>query len=139
MSGRVYLFGLGITLVGLGFTVTDAVLGPRPGVTDANVRRIKMGMLRGEVEAILGGPGEPAGVDGAPGWYRHYFAWTGPDGWVRVGFGSPSCGLGLIVEDRPFMGSRDGWKRRAGGVEDVVFMPIPRPKRFDRLRAWVGW
>ena len=35
MSGRVYLLGVGMTLVALALVVTDTVLGPRPGVAEA--------------------------------------------------------------------------------------------------------
>jgi hypothetical protein len=41
-----------MVLVALAFVITDGVLGARPGVTEANVRRIRAGMTLEEVEAI---------------------------------------------------------------------------------------
>ena len=35
--------------------LTHELLGPRPGVNERNVRRIRQGMTRGEAEAVLGG------------------------------------------------------------------------------------
>jgi hypothetical protein len=53
VSRGVYLLGVGLALVALAFALTDALLW-RPGVTEANVRRIRPGMKRTEVEAVLG-------------------------------------------------------------------------------------
>jgi hypothetical protein len=59
MSRRVYLLGLGLALVTLAFAVTDWALGLRPGVTEANVKRVRVGMTLAEVEGILGEAGDP--------------------------------------------------------------------------------
>src|SRR5262245_39975942 len=56
MSRGVFLLGVGVTLVGLGLAVTDRALSLLPGVTEANTRRIRVGMTRPQVEALLGGP-----------------------------------------------------------------------------------
>src|SRR5262245_32083334 len=56
MPRRVYLLGVGLALVALALAITDAVMGPSPGVTEANVRRIRVGMGMKEVAARLGGP-----------------------------------------------------------------------------------
>jgi hypothetical protein len=56
MPRRVYLLGVGLALVALGLAVTDWALSLRPGVTEANVRRVKPGMTVREVEQIFGGP-----------------------------------------------------------------------------------
>src|SRR5262249_11364453 len=53
MNRRVYSLGVGLALVAGVFLLTDALLW-RPGVTEANVRRILPGMNRTEVEAVLG-------------------------------------------------------------------------------------
>src|SRR5262245_29315472 len=55
MSRRVYRLGLGLGLVALTLAFTDWALGLRPGVTEANVRRLRVGMTLEEVEALLGG------------------------------------------------------------------------------------
>jgi hypothetical protein len=94
MSRQVYLLGVGLALVALAFTVTAAALGPRPGATEANVRRIRNGMIREEVEAILGGkgswgdrPGAPLFRDGSDGRVaRTYYHWVGADGYASVTF-----------------------------------------------------
>jgi hypothetical protein len=55
MSRRVFLLGVGIVLVALALAFTDWALSLRPGVTEANVRRIRVGMTLEEAEALLGG------------------------------------------------------------------------------------
>src|SRR5262249_9187792 len=55
MSKQTYLLGVSIGLVAIAFVVTCELVW-RPGITEANARRIRLGMTRGEVEAILGGP-----------------------------------------------------------------------------------
>ena len=66
MPRGVFLLGVGLLLVAGAFLVTCAALGPAPGVTEANVRRIRQGMALAEVESILGGRGKiPVGY-GAP-------------------------------------------------------------------------
>lgn len=42
-----------VTLIGLPILVI-ALLPPRPGVTEANIERVEIGMTRAEVEGILG-------------------------------------------------------------------------------------
>jgi hypothetical protein len=54
MSRQVYLLGVGSTLVALAFLLTEVLLW-RPGVTPANVRRVREGMSFQEVKALLGG------------------------------------------------------------------------------------
>jgi hypothetical protein len=55
MNRRVYLLGVGLALVALALAFTDWALSLRPGITEANVRRIRVGMTLGEVGALLGG------------------------------------------------------------------------------------
>jgi hypothetical protein len=140
MPRLVYLSGVGLALVALAFAVTDAALGPRPGVTEANVRRIKPGMLKGEVEAILGGPGQWMGMDGKTSWKWDYYDWSGPAGRVRVTFGGPHYPWDSGKEGGHFLGSRrPGFVRRPGGVEDVYLWRTAWPNPLDRLRDWLGW
>src|SRR5437016_1246712 len=54
MSRRVYLLGVGLALVALALAVTDWALSLRPGVTEANVKRIRPGMTLAEVGALFG-------------------------------------------------------------------------------------
>src|SRR5262245_57281053 len=54
MSRWVYLLGVGLALVALALAFTDWALSLRPGVTEANARRIRHGMKLEEVETILG-------------------------------------------------------------------------------------
>src|SRR5262249_36879003 len=54
MSRQVYLLGAGLALVALSLAFTDWALTLRPGVTKANVKRVRPGMTVEEVEAILG-------------------------------------------------------------------------------------
>ncbi len=56
MPRLVYLTGLALLLLAGAFLLTDKLLWP-PGVTEANLLRIRVGMTLGEVEAILGEPG----------------------------------------------------------------------------------
>src|SRR5262249_27201934 len=59
MPRRVYLLGVGLALVALALAFTDWALSLQPGVTERNVRRIRVGMTVAEVAARLGGPGAP--------------------------------------------------------------------------------
>jgi hypothetical protein len=139
MSRRVYLLGVGLALVAMAFVVMDALLW-EPGVTEANVRRIRPGMTLAQVEAILGGPGESpwdrdmrlqprtlstAGYDGdwhlrtgarrQPVCGRRY--WEGPSGTAVVHF-----------------------EFTAGAVLCVEFERRPESRSLlARLRAWLGW
>jgi hypothetical protein len=133
MSRRVYLLGLGLALVALGLAVTDAMIGPSPGVTEANVRRIRNGMTMKEVEAILGGPGkwEFYLMDNRFRGSRH-FSWAGPDGTAHIAFyekdGGARTGVVGIILDTDMVGSVE-FRRTSG----------PSPGPFARLRAWLGW
>src|SRR5262245_59450386 len=80
MNGRVYQLGVGLALVAVAFVITDALLW-RPGVTAANVKRIREGMTLTEVQALFGDEPELGlGPDGARSW-----RWWGEQGaaWVH--------------------------------------------------------
>jgi hypothetical protein len=117
MPRLTYLAGVAVALVGGALALTDQVLSGLPGVTERNVRRIKPGMTRPEVEAILGGPASGyyvLGTGHAPTWY-----WAGPCGWAHVHL------------DRP------------GRVEWAAWVPANnRPTQLaeplERLRFWSG-
>jgi outer membrane protein assembly factor BamE (lipoprotein component of BamABCDE complex) len=57
MGKRLFLLGVAIVAVALAFTVTDSLLVTlTAGVTEANVRRIRVGMSKPQVDRILGRP-----------------------------------------------------------------------------------
>ena len=55
MPRLTYLTGLALLLVAGAFRLTDWLVAPPPGVTEANVRRIQEGMALERVEQLLGG------------------------------------------------------------------------------------
>jgi hypothetical protein len=55
MRRRALLWLAGLALVAGALLLTDRLLW-RPGLTEDNVRRIRVGMTLAEVEALLGGP-----------------------------------------------------------------------------------
>ena len=54
MSRWVYLLGVGLALVALALTFTDWALSLKPGVTEANARRVRPGMALAEVKRLFG-------------------------------------------------------------------------------------
>jgi hypothetical protein len=130
MSRRVYLLGVGLALVALALAVTDWALSLQPGVTEANLKRIRPGMTLAEVETLLGSRpvGEedlyevvrrdihhcclPAGWYARHAWRRH---WRGPAGVAVIDFGLD------------------------GTLTEVTFAPASSASCLDRLRAWLGW
>jgi hypothetical protein len=113
MSRRVYLLGVGLALVAGAFLLTEALLW-RPGVTEANVRRVRPGMTTKQAEAILG-----VSLDGPVG---------GRSRPIRILRGNG--GEAVLVWDE------------AGYITDVEFIPergAPTPGPLGRLRAWLGW
>jgi hypothetical protein len=115
MPRRVYLLGVGLALVALALAVTDWALSLQPGVTEANVKRIRAGMSLEEAEALLGGPAQRAGRDRCGGaWER---VWAAPCGQVYL-----TSGLDGRVTHAAFVAS-----------------PGAPPGPFARLRAWLGW
>jgi hypothetical protein len=94
---RVYLLGIGIALVAGALALTHELLSPWPGVTAANVERIRKGMPRAEVEALLGGPGN----DWQP-WGNGSIVWTDGHCSVQVWFkGQPPRASGIWVIGTP--------------------------------------
>jgi hypothetical protein len=119
MRRWVYLLGVGLALVALGFVLTDALLW-RPGITEANVRLIREGMTLAEVEAITGRPADfrcPPTKSGRP---IGYGEWDGEGGTIVVDFDEDGCALYAR------------WRVARGGVGS-------RPAFLARLRAWLGW
>ena len=104
----------------LALAFTDWTLSLQPGVTDANARRIRVGMTLEEVEALLGGLGE-AIANGSEWEVRgqtvQWWRWVGSTGVVRV-----------IVDE-------------TGRVVEARWRPSGKapPGLLARLRAWLGW
>ena len=120
MSRRVYLLGVGLALVALALAFTDWALSLRPGVTEANVRRIRSGMTLKEAEAVLGGPGQRRGGFSGLGHCAWIYEWTGTDGTAIV---------------------RIWWSQTKPRevVDYTDFRRTPSPSLLARLRAWLGW
>src|SRR5262249_56690597 len=56
MPRLVYLSGIALLLVAGAFLLTDHLLAPLPGVTEANAKRVRKGMSWAWAERVLGGP-----------------------------------------------------------------------------------
>ena len=124
MSRRVFLLGVAIAMVALVFAATDAALVPAPGVTEANVRRIKPGMTLREVEAILGTRWALLCTTSTV--LPENCLWDGPEGRVQVVF--------------TFVGLAEGdWWNPRVARNGVYFRRTARPNLLDRLRSWLGW
>jgi hypothetical protein len=116
MSRRVYLLGLGLALVALALAFTDWTLSLRPGVSEANARRIRLGMSLSEVERILGRPPDGESVMPLRG-VGSAFHW-----------GDGATGTILVQLDEQ------------ARVWRVEYNPGENPDSLlTRLRAWLGW
>jgi hypothetical protein len=77
--------GVALTVVALAFGVMVRLLEPPPGVTEANLRRIREGMTLRDVEAILGPVNEEVSwTGGTP--CQGIQSWSGETGFVFVFF-----------------------------------------------------
>ncbi len=72
MPRLVYLAGVALLVLAWAFLLTDQLVW-EPGMTEANIRRIRVGMRREQVETILsgpvGGPTESKMRFDLPAWY----------------------------------------------------------------------
>jgi hypothetical protein len=123
MSRQTFLLGVGIAVVALAFAVTDRMIGPSPGVTEANARRIQPGMTLREVEAILGARGFWLG-DGTGFHHPERYQWIGP-------------GARVIVKLARSASEEDGWEQKVVR-NGVIFERTASPNPLARLRSWLG-
>jgi hypothetical protein len=114
----VYLLGVGLALVALALAMTGAAMGPAPGVTKANLARVR-GLTLAEVEALMGVPSRPD-ID-IPGLKSRGF--VGRERVASVFF--DGRGRATYAISRPFNPLTDG--------------APPRPGLWARLRAALGW
>jgi hypothetical protein len=141
MSRQVYLLGVGLALVALALAVIDVLLGPRPGITEANVRRIRPGMTYGEVEDLLGYPPflkmlsiHRASREEIVELIRI------PEAAPRVKYGSNSEVAGWPWDSEEGMAVVNFGV--TGRVEKVRWFAArlgTGPSPFARLRDWLGW
>src|SRR5262249_16089417 len=120
MPKRVYLLGVGVALVALGLVLTDELLSLGPGVTQANVERIRAGMTREEVTAILRAPSGSL-LDGGSVW------WVGERGAAIVSFEQ-----GLAAEAMFFPREHETTRMLRN------LSPRESPGPYQRLRSWLG-
>ncbi len=119
MSRQTYLLGVAVALVAGAFVLTDWLLTPplTPGVTQANVRRLRRGMTSAEVRAILGDP-------------------VYPGSWVVTGDDHPPrphlFGVGSEGVASVYLGDNHR-------VLKAHWITHPNANPLARLRAWLGW
>jgi hypothetical protein len=92
--------------VALAFGVTVRLLELLPGVTEANVKRIRPGMTAAEVEALLGGPPVEVGIQW-PDLGRKLAEWPGRGGWIWKG----ATGTVWVTMDRTIRVESARWER----------------------------
>ncbi len=123
MPRWVFLLGVGglLVAVAIAFIVAYGLIERAPGVTEANVRRIRERMTEAEVEAILGGKGLRGLVIVGGIWWEDRI-WSSQHGSACITFNRSSA-------------IRDKWRVRTAAWTPAVLPPPPH----DRLRAWLGW
>jgi hypothetical protein len=128
MSRRVYLLGVGLALVALAFAATDSLLTPPPGVTEANCRRIRVGMLRAEIERLLGGHGISLGKypPNPRCQWNYRFPWTNKEWRESVAWVCEAGGIEVTFDE-------------AGRAVRTYRVWNGEPGLLSRLRAWLGW
>jgi hypothetical protein len=121
-----------MVLVAGAFLITDGVLGQRPGVTEANARRIRKGMTAREVESILGPPNWC-------GWFelRHLRRITMPLE-SRHKLLAAGQAPGFMWEGDQHFVSVDFDEKGLVNWVNYEFPPSP-PSLLERLRSWLGW
>jgi hypothetical protein len=109
MPRLVYLTGLALLLLCGAFLLTDRLL-HLPGITEANVKRIRRGMTLTAVERLLGGPATPErSLRNAPPNFRPcpLLSWEGPTGRAHVYFTLSGNAVSAVFEPPPAPDSLD--------------------------------
>ena len=98
MSKSVFICGIATVAVALAFVLTDSVLTTlTAGVTEANARRIRIGMIKPQVERLLGGVGRKSSGSGVSGPEEsgpeelYWRLWANDDVQVLVYFDRNGC------------------------------------------------
>ncbi len=127
MRRQTYLLGVGLALVALAFVLTDALLW-RPGVTEANYRRIRAGMPQAEIERLLGGRGVSLGrYPPHPGYQWDYrFPWANKHWREEVAWVCEAGGIAVRFDE-------------TGRTVSAYRVWSGEPGPLARLRAWLGW
>jgi hypothetical protein len=112
---------LGVVVLTLAWGLTVMLLGPFPGITKANVERIRNGMTGAEAIAILG---QPAVVTTLTGWC----------GREHIDMGLPI----YAVQWRGEAGKATVLLNVDGVVTDANFEPAPDPPFSVGLRSCLG-
>ena len=127
MSRKVFLLGLGLSLIALAFALTQYVLDLQPGVTEANIKRIREGMTVQQVEAILGAP-RRFQTDPAIGWW-----WEGETGTAVVVFDENER-VHIIASFHPYRRARPGFRQRSTTAASPA-PPRNRPSQPSAMRC----
>jgi hypothetical protein len=150
MGKRVFFGGIALTAIAVAFLLTDHLCW-EPGVTAANVRRIRPGMTVQDVKAILGGP------DSATAWLGVEISTGLPEMPLVGSFISvddfklepagkdnlaPALSPASKPECRHWRGDQGTAKvefDRKDRVMSARFEPFPQAGCLSRLRVWLGW
>src|SRR5262245_29038433 len=134
MSKRTFLFGLSIVALAPAFVTVDHFCWS-PGLTKANMRRIRVGMTLEEVKAILGNWPALMGQEGHPAF------WADRVSQDDLAYAS-GLGNGRVVVN---WADNKVYKVQVcfrGGrvVQPVIWIgPKDDPGPLAHLRAWLGW
>src|SRR5262249_35942170 len=131
MPRWVFRLGVGLLLVAAAFLLTGAVIGPPPGVTEANVKRIKPGLTLAEVEARLGGKATSEANRGAV--RRAVAAYRAPRARAE---GTPASARLRCWEGAE--GRAITYFSADGKVKWIFLVPSPRPSPLDTFRNALG-